>query len=154
MSGESKVPLFNLFAADELDETMEAAASESPTLRAAMADAMALKVLIDELVRQRKEAGLTQTDVARLMDVRQPTVSQFETESSDPRLSTLQRYARAVGCGVSLHVMSARGVFAAHEPYEPSSHWTGMRPDAVTIKRNSLCAHWAAEQRSDFAPAA
>ncbi len=36
------------------------------------------------------------------MGVRQPTVSGFEKGSSDPRLSTVQRYARALDARVRL----------------------------------------------------
>jgi transcriptional regulator with XRE-family HTH domain len=67
-----------------------------PAYRAALEDAEQLHEILDKLVKLRKALGLTQKDVADRMGVRQPTVSSFENESSDPRLSTLQRYARAV----------------------------------------------------------
>lgn len=54
--------------------------------------------LVLRLVKARKEAGLTQTEVAQLMGVSQPTVSEFERCLGDdgPRIATIQRYARAV----------------------------------------------------------
>lgn len=54
--------------------------------------------LVLRLVKARKEAGLTQTDVAQAMGVSQATVSEFERCSGDdgPRIATVQRYARAV----------------------------------------------------------
>ena len=71
-------------------------AKNNPEFRAAYEDAQELQRLIDGLVKCRKALHLSQTEVAERMGVRQPTVSGFETERSDPRLSTLQRYARAV----------------------------------------------------------
>lgn len=83
---------------------------QDPEFREAFEDAQARERLIDCLVALRTERGMTQTEVGRAMGVGQPTVSGFETEGSDPRLSTLQRYARAVSS--RLHV----GVAAQSEP--------------------------------------
>lgn len=58
--------------------------------------------LIDALIALRHTRHLTQSEVARHMGVRQNTVSGFENEATDPRLSTLQRYARAVGSRLRL----------------------------------------------------
>ena len=54
--------------------------------------------LVLRLVKARKEAGLTQTDVAEAMGVSQVTVSEFErcVGKDGPRIATIQRYARAV----------------------------------------------------------
>src|SRR5262245_36753734 len=68
----------------------------NPEARAAFDDAQARDSLVDALVALRHALGLTQTEVARRMGVKQPMVSGFENEGSDPRLSTIQRYARAV----------------------------------------------------------
>lgn len=69
---------------------------KDPLVRAAYEDARARNSLVDRLVRRRHFLRLTQREVAREMGVGQPTISGFETEDSDPRLSTLLRYARAV----------------------------------------------------------
>ena len=52
----------------------------------------------------RKAKGLTQKVIARRMGVEQPAVSQFEKTTGDPRLSTLQRYARAVECRLDFRI--------------------------------------------------
>lgn len=80
---------------DELDAHIEESKSD-PEFRAASLDVDLRVELIECLVSLRKRAGLTQGEVAARMGVRQSTVSGFETEGSDPRLSTIQRYARAV----------------------------------------------------------
>lgn len=69
---------------------------KDPAFAAGYEDVQERQAILDKLVKCRIASGLTQTEVAKRMNVSQPTVSGFETESSDPRLSTLQRYARAV----------------------------------------------------------
>lgn len=75
---------------------------KDPEFLAAYEDAAARESVMDALVAARKSAGLSQTEVARRMGIRQPTLSAMENEGPDPRLSTLFRYARAVG--LRLHV--------------------------------------------------
>ncbi len=54
-----------------------------------------------ELLKARKEAGLTQADVAQRMGVSQPVLARLESSfgslSHAPSLSTLRRYAKACG---------------------------------------------------------
>lgn len=61
--------------------------------------------LIDDLVRVRAEKGLSQEDVGRLMGVSQPTVAAFEREDSNPKMSTIRRYAHALGVTVRHEVV-------------------------------------------------
>jgi transcriptional regulator with XRE-family HTH domain len=77
---------------------------QNARVRAAYEDAQKRSAIVDILIRRRRLLGLTQTDVARAMGVGQPTVSGFENEGSDPRLSTLQRYARAVNASLWLQL--------------------------------------------------
>lgn len=88
---------------DELEPYFEQA-NKRPSFRAAYEDAEMLARTVDSLVSHRHACGLSQTQVAHRMGVRQPTISGFETEGSDPRLSTLQRYARAIGARIRLLV--------------------------------------------------
>lgn len=69
--------------------------------------------LIDELIALRKEAGLSQAGLAELIGVSQPTVHAFERSGNDPRLSTIRRYALAVGARVTHAVSKSRGEVAA-----------------------------------------
>ena len=83
-----------------VDDDLRAYAQERATredhFREALEDVDDLNRLIDYLVGLRKETGISQKAIAASMGVRQPTVSQFENESSDPKISTVQRYARAL----------------------------------------------------------
>lgn len=77
-------------------------------------DAEDFYALLDGLVAARVGSGLTQTEVARRMGVRQPTVSAFEADDSNPRLETLQRYARAVRCRIEFRVTPRGQASATH----------------------------------------
>lgn len=53
--------------------------------------------VIAALVRERRRLGLSQTEVAARMNTSQSSVARLETGDCDLRVSTLQRYAAAVG---------------------------------------------------------
>jgi len=71
-------------------------ASRQEELRAKSAQRIARRVL-NSLVAARKKAGLTQLTVARRMGVPQPVVGRLELGSHSPTLTTLARYADAIG---------------------------------------------------------
>lgn len=60
--------------------------------------------LIDELVRARRENELSQTEIAARMGTSQSAVARLESGELDARLSTLERYAAAVGRTVNWQV--------------------------------------------------
>ena len=53
--------------------------------------------LVGELTEQRRSAGLSQTEVAARMGTSQSAVARLETGEADVRVSTLERYAAAIG---------------------------------------------------------
>src|SRR4051794_36635076 len=82
---------------DFLDERL----ADDPHLRTALEDERQRSALLRGLIRKRTTAGMTQATVAKGMGTTQSAVSDLEAGSTDPRLSTLQRYARAIGCRLS-----------------------------------------------------
>jgi transcriptional regulator with XRE-family HTH domain len=63
------------------------------------------------LLRQaREQAGLTQEELAERLDTKKSAVSRIENHAGDIRLSTLERYARALGRSLSLELKSPRRV--------------------------------------------
>ncbi len=58
-------------------------------------------VLLDELLKARNRAGLTQAEVARRMGTHAPAVARLEASlgsgKHSPSVATLRRYAAAVG---------------------------------------------------------
>jgi predicted transcriptional regulator len=62
------------------------------------------RALADELVERRVSLGLSQTEVAARMGTSQSAVARLETGQADIRLSTLERYAAAVGDVIDWHL--------------------------------------------------
>ena len=68
----------------------------------AIADAQSVSDLITTLVWMRCAAGLSQKVVAERMGTTQSAVSELERVATDPHVSTLQRFSRAVGAKLNL----------------------------------------------------
>lgn len=60
--------------------------------------------MLDELLDLRKRKGMTQQDVADIIGVTRTAVTAFERYDSDPKLSTIIRYAMAVGARLNISV--------------------------------------------------
>ena len=56
---------------------------------------------IQELIASRLQSGLSQEEVGIRMGVSQPSVAAFEAADSNPTMSTIRRYALAVGVHIS-----------------------------------------------------
>lgn len=66
---------------------------------------------IGVLLRQaREEAGLTQEEVARRLETQKSAISRIENHAGDIRLSTLERYASALGRHLSLELRPTRRI--------------------------------------------
>jgi DNA-binding Xre family transcriptional regulator len=60
--------------------------------------------LVADLAADRRALGLTQTEVAERMGTSQSAVARLEAQAGDVRLSTLERYAAALGRQVRWHL--------------------------------------------------
>ncbi len=65
--------------------------------------------LAADLVEMRRASGLSQTQVAARMGTSQSAVARLEGGDVDVRLSTLERYAAAMGRQVDLRINAGRG---------------------------------------------
>lgn len=65
--------------------------------------------LVTSLVARRRELGLSQTEVAARMGTSQPAVARLESGTADVRLTTLERYAAAVGRQLDWQLSTRRG---------------------------------------------
>jgi len=66
---------------------------------------------IGVILRQAREsAGLTQEEVARRLRTKKSAISRIENHAADVRLSTLRRYADAVGANLQIRLAQSRGV--------------------------------------------
>ncbi len=65
--------------------------------------------LIAELIKARKMAGKSQTEIAKQMHTTQSTVARLEAgfgqKRHSPTLNTLKRYAKSVGCKVMIKLV-------------------------------------------------
>ena len=64
--------------------------------------------LLDELLRARQQAGLTQAQVAARMGTKTPAVARLEAGGGNlrhsPSVATLRKYAHAVGCQLEIRL--------------------------------------------------
>src|SRR3954452_12175914 len=85
---------------------------EAPAVKAEY-DAQAEEyALLDELLRARQRAGLTQAEVAARMGTRAPAMARLEagggSQRHSPSIATLRRYAEAVGCRLEIRLRPTR----------------------------------------------
>lgn len=93
--------------ADDLTRYVAEQEATDPEFKTARRHIAERHRLLDSLVNVRKRKKLTQQQVADRLGISQPSVAEFEGEASDPKLSTLQRYARAVGMRLVVLVAAA-----------------------------------------------
>ena len=64
---------------------------------------------LDEILAARKEAGLTQAQIAERMGTHAPAIARLEgalaSGKHSPSLSTLRKYAAALGKRIELHLV-------------------------------------------------
>src|SRR5437763_13995510 len=64
--------------------------------------------LLDELLKARRQAGLTQAEVAARMGTKPPAVARLEagggSRRHSPTVATLRKYAQAVGCRLEIRL--------------------------------------------------
>jgi transcriptional regulator with XRE-family HTH domain len=68
--------------------------------------------LLDELLRARRRAGLTQAEVAKRMGTMTPAIARLEggggNKRHSPSVATLRKYAKAVGCQLAITLRPSR----------------------------------------------
>jgi len=66
--------------------------------------------LLDECLAARRRAGLTQAEVAERMGTKAPAVARIESgggsKRHSPSVTTLRKYAEAVGCKLEIRLKS------------------------------------------------
>jgi DNA-binding XRE family transcriptional regulator len=65
--------------------------------------------ILDEILTARKEAGISQAQIAKRMGTQAPAIARLEsalaTGKHSPSLSTLRKYAAALGKRVEIHLV-------------------------------------------------
>ena len=67
---------------------------------------------LDEVLKARAEAGLTQAEVAARVGTTQSAIARLEsgTQKHSPSIATLQRYAQALGYRLEIRLVKDRGL--------------------------------------------
>jgi len=91
-------------SADFLDETIASRTEANPAFPRLVAAAARRRDLVRELVALRASQGLSQMAVAERMGTSQPVVARLEAGDLDSRISTLERYADAVGVELEMRL--------------------------------------------------
>jgi transcriptional regulator with XRE-family HTH domain len=91
----------------------------------------------------RDDAKLTQSQVAERLGTHKSAISRMENHAEDIRLSTLQRYAQAVGCILKLELMpqSEGTVEKAIRGYQEEQ--AAPPPASVRARRTKPAARYA-----------
>ena len=82
---------------DFLDEMVAERTKANPEFPALLDAAMRRRQLLEELTAEREALGLSQTIVAARMHTSQSAVARLESAEIDAKLSTVERYAAALG---------------------------------------------------------
>jgi transcriptional regulator with XRE-family HTH domain len=68
--------------------------------------------ILSQMLQARRDAGLTQAEVAERMGTKPPAVTRLEASLSNgkhsPSLATLRKYAEAVGCRLEVRLIRTR----------------------------------------------
>jgi len=97
-------------AKDFLDEVIEERAKKNPDFPEMVEAAFRARVLLRSLADRRRELGLSQTAVAARMGTSQSALARLEGGEADPRITTVQRYALAMGEELAHRRVAARKV--------------------------------------------
>jgi ribosome-binding protein aMBF1 (putative translation factor) len=92
---------------DFLDEIVAERVKQNPDFPRMVDAALKARRLVRELADRRERLGLSQTVVAARMGTSQSALARLESGDIDPRISTVERYALALGEELQLkHVRS------------------------------------------------
>jgi transcriptional regulator with XRE-family HTH domain len=83
-----------------------------PAVKRAYSEQIEEFALLDELLKARRQAGLTQSEVAERMGTQTPAVARLESgggaRKHSPSVATLRKYASAVGCRLEIRLLPRR----------------------------------------------
>jgi ribosome-binding protein aMBF1 (putative translation factor) len=82
---------------DFLDTIIDERTARNPEFPALVEAAQRRRELLRTLAREREERNLSQTAVAAAMRTSQSSVARLETSATDTKLSTVERFAGALG---------------------------------------------------------
>jgi ribosome-binding protein aMBF1 (putative translation factor) len=89
---------------DFVDEIIAGRTQRNPDFPELVQAALRRRELLRELAVRREQLGLSQTVVAARMGTSQSAVARLEAAETDTKLSTLERFAAALGQKIEWHL--------------------------------------------------
>jgi transcriptional regulator with XRE-family HTH domain len=134
---------------DELADLIAEAGIRRPSFTATYEDATLRQVVLTQLIKIRRDLGITQKQVAERMQTTQSAISDLENGLVDFHLSTLQRYARAVTARVLLSVdMPHDSPWCDAWFYARSPNATKVNSDRPPTPPRSYAKRWRSSSSS------
>lgn len=134
-----------MHSTDDLDDYLAERVTD-PVFAASYEDAQMRSELLRSMVTARQHRDVSQGSVARLMGTTQSAVSDLERGATDPRFSTLQRYARAIGQRLVVALQTAsthRQLPGRQEPSpRPAVHVEAVGANAEVAFWTPLADHY------------
>lgn len=93
---------------DALDEMIAEFSERNPDFPKLLEAAERRRKLLRTLAERRREQDLSQTEVAAVMRTSQPALARLEGAASDAKLSTIERFAAALGYQIEYRLVPAR----------------------------------------------
>jgi hypothetical protein len=93
---------------DALDEMIAEFTEANPAFPGLLLAAERRRALLRTLAEQRRRNNLSQTRVAAAMSTSQPTLARLETTAADTKLSTVERFAEALGYSLEYHLVPTK----------------------------------------------
>ncbi len=93
---------------DALDEMIAEFTEANPAFPRLLQAAERRRALLHTLAEQRRRRKLSQTKIAAAMNTSQPTLARLETTAADTKLSTIERFADALGYSIEYHLVPAK----------------------------------------------
>lgn len=90
---------------DFLDEIVDQRRTPSSEFPGLVEAALRRRQLLRELAARREQLGLSQATVAARMGTSQSAVARLESAETDAKLSTVERFAAALGQRVDWHIV-------------------------------------------------
>ncbi len=104
----SRLAALDRQAPDALDEMVAEFTEANPAFPQLLRAAERRRALLRTLAEQRRRHNLSQTRVAAAMRTSQPTLARLETTAADTKLSTVERFAEALGYSLEYHLVPAK----------------------------------------------
>lgn len=92
---------------DFLDEIIQERSGENPAFPAMVDEAYNRRLLLRQLAEARKAAKLSRTVVAARMGTSEAAVARLEAATVDPKASTIERFAAAVGKRIQWEIVDS-----------------------------------------------